>query len=370
MDNYENYLKYLKHVDNTTKQEIKTNIDSLNEEISNLKTSLSNLNKVKDGLETERNKMLTQIDEYEYAVINLQLQLKETQGTYKVKKGMLWVLWILVVVLVMVAIFSAIQYPGAITVVLVTVAIVLAIFLAIKFSGTIETVHKQDAGLETEQQEISFEMVYVQGGTFTMGCTSEQSSEKPEHRVALSSFNIGKYEVTQWQWKAIMGSNPSHFKGDNLPVANVSWKGAQKFINKLNAATGKQYRLPTEAEWEYAARGGNKSNGYKYSGSNNFNDVAWYKDNSGKTTHPVGRKLPNELGIYDMSGNVCEWCGDWYGAYPASEQQDPMGASSGLSRVIRGGDWGSTARSCRVASRDYYPPGFCGDNLGFRVVLP
>ena len=167
---------------------------------------------------------------------------------------------------------------------------------------------------------ISIDMVRVEAGTFTMGATAEMKDpwddEKPTHRVTLiNDYYIGKYEVTQALWKAVMGNNPSEFKGDNLPVEQVSWKDCQKFLSKLNRITGKMFRLPTEAEWEYAARGGNKSRGYQYSGSNNLLDVAWYDDNSGRKTHAVGTKQPNELGIYDMSGNVCEWCQDWYGKY-------------------------------------------------------
>ena len=160
------------------------------------------------------------------------------------------------------------------------------------------------------------EMVFVKGGTFMMGATPEQGSdagdgEKPVHSVTVSDFYIGKYEVTQAQWKAVMGKNPSHYKGENRPVERVSWYDIQKFIEKLNAKTGKRYRLPTEAEWEYAARGGNQSKGYKYSGSNDIGSVAWYTNNSGDRTHPVGQKQPNELGLYDMTGNVWEWCSDW-----------------------------------------------------------
>ncbi|MBQ3247459.1 MAG: SUMF1/EgtB/PvdO family nonheme iron enzyme, partial [Alistipes sp.] len=173
-----------------------------------------------------------------------------------------------------------------------------------------------------------FEMVFVKGGTFTMGATAEQGSdadsdEKPAHSVTVSNFYIGKYEVTQAQWEAVMGKNPSRFKGDNLPVERVSWNDIQKFIEKLNAKTGKRYRLPTEAEWEYAARGGNQSKGYKYSGSNDIGSVAWYTDNSSSPTHPVGQKQPNELGLYDMSGNVYEWCSDWHGSYSSGSQTNP-----------------------------------------------
>ena len=218
------------------------------------------------------------------------------------------------------------------------------------------------------------EMVYVEGGTFTMGATSEQGSDaldggKPAHSVTLDGYYIGKYEVTQKLWKAVMGSNPSDFKGDNLPVENVSWDDVQEFLRKLNAMTGKNYRLPTEAEWEFAARGGNSSRGYKYSGSNSLGSVAWYYDNSGDRTHAVGTKSPNELGIYDMSGNVWEWCQDWYGSYSGSSQRNPQGPNSGSSRVFRGGCWSYDARFCRVSIRGYNTPGYRLNHLGFRLAL-
>ena len=220
----------------------------------------------------------------------------------------------------------------------------------------------------------TIEMVLVQGGTFTMGCTSEQGSdcdgdESPSHRVTVSSFYMSKYEITQKQWVEIMGSNPSSFKGDNLPVELVSWDDVQEFIRKLNAKTGKQYRLPTEAEWEYAARGGTKSKGYKYSGSNTLSNVAWSDENSGGETHPVGSKMPNELGLYDMSGNVWEWCWDWYGDYGSSAQTNPTGPSSGSYRVNRGGSWRSYAWDCRVTYRfNYSYPGRRRNSIGFRLV--
>lgn len=217
-------------------------------------------------------------------------------------------------------------------------------------------------------------MVYVSGGTFTMGATSEQGSdadidEKPTHRVTLSSYYIGKYEVTQAEWRAVMGSNPSNFKGDNLPVENVSWNDCQTFISKLNSLTDKNFRLPTEAEWEFAARGGNNSRGYKYSGSNNIGYVAWYDGNSGSKTHPVGLKSPNELGLYDMTGNVWEWCQDWYGNYSSSSQTNPTGSVSGSCRVFRGGSWSRHARFCRVSYRNNDTPGISYDNLGLRLAL-
>jgi formylglycine-generating enzyme required for sulfatase activity len=213
-------------------------------------------------------------------------------------------------------------------------------------------------------------MVFVKGGTFTMGCTSEQNdcldSEKPTHSVTLSDYYIGKYEVTQAQWKEVMGTSPSSFVGDKLPVETVSWEDVQDFITKLNAKTELSYRLPTEAEWEYAARGGAQSKGYLYSGSNTIGNVAWYWDNSDTTTHPVGTKLPNELGIYDMSGNVWEWCSDWYDSYSSSAQTNPTGASSGSYRVLRGGCWLSYASYCRVADRFSRSPSISYINLGFR----
>ncbi|MGM9869953.1 MAG: formylglycine-generating enzyme family protein [Sodaliphilus sp.] len=219
---------------------------------------------------------------------------------------------------------------------------------------------------------VSFEMVEVRGGTFTMGATSEQGSDaysdgKPTHQVTLSSYYIGKTEVTQALWQAVMGSNPSYFKGSNLPVEKVSWDDCQTFIRKLNALTGKNFRLPTEAEWEFAARGGNNSRGYKYSGSNTLSNVAWYTDNSDGTTHPVGSKSPNELGIYDMSGNVWEWCSDYWGSYSSSSQYNPTGPGSGSDRVGRGGGWNCDAGSCRVSFRDGSTPSYRG--LGRRLAL-
>ena len=217
-------------------------------------------------------------------------------------------------------------------------------------------------------------MVYVSGGTFTMGATSEQGSdaydwEKPAHSVTLSGYYIGKYEVTQELWKAVMGSNPSYYKGDNLPVERVSWNDVQEFLRKLNAMTGKRYRLPTEAEWEFAARGGNSSRGYKYSGGNSLGSVAWYYDNSGSRTHAVGTKSPNELGIYDMSGNVLEWCQDWWGSYSSSSQRNPKGPNSGSDRVDRGGSWLNDARLCRVSNRGGNTPDDRNFSLGFRLAL-
>ena len=224
---------------------------------------------------------------------------------------------------------------------------------------------------------VTFNMIAVEGGTFWMGAQSTNSGgqnydseadsdESPVHQVTLSDYYIGETEVTQELWKAVMGSDPSYFEGDDLPVEEVSWDDCQEFIRKLNSKTGKTFRLPTEAEWEYAARGGNKSNGYKYSGSNSIDNVAWY---DGSETHTVGSKSPNELGIYDMSGNVYEWCSDWYGSYSSGSQTNPTGPSSGSYRVLRGGGWDYFARLCRVSNRDCNYPGSRYCNYGFRLIL-
>ena len=221
---------------------------------------------------------------------------------------------------------------------------------------------------------ITIDMVKVEAGTFMMGATSEMQDpfddEKPVHQVTLTNdYYMGKYEVTQALWQAVMGSNPSEFKGDDLPVEQVSWNDCQEFISKLNGLTGKKFRLPTEAEWEYAARGGKKNCGYQYSGSSNISDVAWYDGNSGSKTHPVGTKQANELGIYDMTGNVWEWCQDWYGSYVNSPQTNPIGANSGSYRVCRGGSWNIKAWHCRSSYRLYGTPVNRGYSIGLRLVL-
>ena len=221
---------------------------------------------------------------------------------------------------------------------------------------------------------ISIDVVRVEAGTFTMGATPEMENpwdgEKPIHQVTLTNdYYICKYEVTQALWKTLMGKNPSRFKGDNLPVEYVSWDDCQEFIIKLNNITGKKFRLPTEAEWEYAARGGKKSRGYQYSGSNNPSDVAWYKDNSRSKAHVVGSKQANELGIYDMSGNVREWCQDRNGSYSGSAQVNPTGATNESNRVYRGGSWYCEAWNCRSSYRFYDTPNSRISGLGLRLVL-
>lgn len=229
---------------------------------------------------------------------------------------------------------------------------------------------------------VQFKMIAVEGSTFTMGATNEQGSnydsdEKPTHSVTLSSYSIGETEVTQALWQAVMGNNPSNFSGSNLPVERVSWNDCQDFITKLNSMTGEHFRLPTEAEWEFAARGGNKSRGYKYAGNNSIGDVAWYYNNSSDRTHDVATKQANELGIYDMSGNVWEWCYDWYGSYSSSAQTNPTGPASGSTRVHRGGSWTNSAKGCRTSVRSfrlgtsawYYYPWHCDSQGGFRLAL-
>lgn len=244
--------------------------------------------------------------------------------------------------------------------------------MTLGLGNTAQAQNKASKDLTIKANGVSFTMKHVQGGTFQMGATSEQgsdaySSESPVHSVTLSSFYMGETEVTQALWKAVMGTNPSYYKGDNLPVECVSWDDCQTFIRKLNALTGKNFRLPTEAEWEYAARGGKKSKGYKYAGSNTIDDVAWYTENASGTKQ-VKTKSPNELGLYDMSGNVWEWCQDCH--YDSGSQANPQGASSGSHRVLRGGSWCSFSRHCRVSFRRYNDPDYRNDDRGFRLCLP
>ena len=219
---------------------------------------------------------------------------------------------------------------------------------------------------------VSFTMVDVEGGTFMMGANNTRYNESPSHSVTLSDFSIGETEVTQELWQAVMGNDPSYFprfEGPQLPVEQVSWNDCQEFITQLNQLTGKNFRLPTEAEWEYAARGGNKSKGYKYAGSNNIDDVAWYWTNGSSKTHPVKQLLRNELFLYDMSGNVWEWCQDWYGSYSSGAQTNPTGPERGFERVYRGGSWGGEERFCRVLERGQKDPKDSFKHIGLRLAL-
>lgn len=262
---------------------------------------------------------------------------------------------------------------------------------------------------------VRFKMVRVMGGTFMMGATKEQNKdcwedEEPEHMVTLDNYYIAETLITQALWEEIMKSNPSNWKGDNLPVERVSFVDVQEFVGKINRLTSEHFRLPTEAEWEYAARGGNRSCGYMYSGSNSIDDVAWYWKNSGDNylegtdndrevknagsffsrllsrkdtvgnivelinnnncrTHPVKEKKPNELGVFDMSGNVWEWCSDRYGKYQSLPQINPRGPKQGSYRVCRGGGWFSNINRCRVSDRLRRSPKFRGDYIGFRLAM-
>ena len=221
-------------------------------------------------------------------------------------------------------------------------------------------------------------MILVKSGTFYMGAQKDDpnapnydeeawSREAPVHQVTLSDYYIAEAEVTQELWKAVMGSNPSHFEGDKRPVEQTTWYDCQNFINALNQLTGLNFRFPTEAEWEFAARGGNESHGYKYSGSDNIDEIAWYSAD-GKKTSDVMTKSPNELGIYDMSGNVMEWCSDAFGDYSSEHQIDPTGPN-GVDRVVRGGCCLSTATYCRIALRNFLHPGGTSYGIGMRLAL-
>ena len=215
------------------------------------------------------------------------------------------------------------------------------------------------------------EMTFVKGGNFLMG-SDEYADEKPVHEVAVSDYWIGTFPVTQALWKKVMlGVNPSYFKGDMHPVECVSWNDiTDKFLPALNKMTGKNYRLPTEAEWEYAARGGTHwQDDFKYAGSHDIDKVAWYDPNSHQKTNPVGLKTPNQLGLFDMSGNVWEWCSDWYKAYSRAAVSNPKEATEESFRVLRGGSWHDASGACRPSHRNYTHPELNYDLLGFRLVI-
>lgn len=230
---------------------------------------------------------------------------------------------------------------------------------------------------------VSFVMIPVEGGSFMMGATEEQGvdgsdRERPVHQVTLSSYYIGETEVTQALWQAVMGNNPSYFAGGyQQPVENVSWQDCQQFITSLNELTGCSFRLPSEAEWEFAARGGNMSEGYKFAGSNNLESVAWYSYNDSWSLrgtdfygpHDVATRMPNELEIYDMSGNVHEWCQDWYGHYGSEAQVDPVGPLTGTNRVYRGGSWYFDEWFCRVSFRNSVSPSYTSYGIGLRLAM-
>ena len=241
-----------------------------------------------------------------------------------------------------------------------------------KTNITIEEIPSQP--LPQPIMELIHDMVRVEGGAFTMGGTPEQGDdafddEKPTHKVTLSTFSIGRYPITQDQWEAVMGNNPSHFKGEKLPVESVSWFDCQEFAKKLSEMTGRHFRLPTEAEWEYAARGGKKGKRYKFSGGHILEQIGWYNENSGNTSHEVGKKSPNELGIYDMSGNIWEWVQDWKGDFTEDEQVNPTGPDTGIERVCRGGGWNREIDRARVSYRGDDQPTLRYCSLGLRIAL-
>ncbi len=229
--------------------------------------------------------------------------------------------------------------------------------------------NRADTTLGDTPHDYEIDMVRVEGGKFYMGDFNGNRDEQPKHAVIVKSFFIGKYEVTQNQWKAMMGKNPSKYKCGECPVESVSWDDAQLFINKLNDKVGSErYTLPTEAEWEYAATGGKKSKDYRYSGGDDPDEVGWYMNNSNDNIHKAGTKQPNELGICDMSGNVKEWCSDWYDDYHSGLQRDPAGPATGDFRVIRGGGMTDTNVDCSSRYRSCGYPQYGFPNVGFRVV--
>lgn len=232
----------------------------------------------------------------------------------------------------------------------------------------------EDGSLVFNVKGVEFKMIRVEGGEFMMGATAEQGDdaydwEKPAHKVSLDSYYIGETQVTLALWEAVMGYSPYFLEKCNSPMKYISWNDCLEFVKQLNQLTCKQFRLPTEAEWEYAARGGNRSRGYKYAGSNNLSEVAWYADNSGDQSHPVAQKQANELGLYDMSGNVWEWCNDWFGNYSNSPQHNPQGVTSGDRRVLRGGSYIPIAVRCRVSYRYCNDPVDCSGCGGMRLAL-
>ena len=250
---------------------------------------------------------------------------------------------------------------------LTSILMVMAVMIAPDISeaqNQITRPSKKRTEQEAILQNLINNMVYVEGGSFMMGAYNQDAydDEKPAHREVIGSFYIGRYEVTQKEWNAVMGNNPSKFKGESLPVECVSWDDCQKFIQKLNKLTGRNFRLPTEEEWEYAARGGNRSNGYKYSGSNDINNVAWYDATSGEKTHNVGTKGANELGLYDMTGNVWEWTSsNWNRNYNSPRNSSEF--------VSRGSAWYDHLHRSRITNRIPHSSTSRGHGLGLRLAL-
>lgn len=259
------------------------------------------------------------------------------------------------------------------------VALFAGLFVNFQFSH-FNSLRAQDSVVRVQVADgVEMEMVWVEGGSFTMGSNATPKGVKltyalarPEHRVTVDGYFIGRYEVTQGLWQAVMGENPSKFKGSaNLPVESVSWTEAQEFAMRLSQMTGRRFRLPSEAEWEYAARGGGKSQRNPYAGCNRnqLDNHGWYCVNSDGATHAVGQLQPNELGLYDMSGNVAEWCQDWVEAYTSEEQTNPRGPRQGENRVLRGGHYNSTSAACTVYDRGWYLPSGKYELYGLRIVM-
>ena len=259
------------------------------------------------------------------------------------------------------------------------VALFAGLFVNFQFSH-FNSLRAQDSVVRVQVADgVEMEMVWVEGGSFTMGSNATPKGVKltyalarPEHRVTVDGYFIGRYEVTQELWQAVMGENPSKFKGSaNLPVESVSWTEAQEFAMRLSQMTGRRFRLPSEAEWEYAARGGSKSQRNPYAGCNRnqLDNHGWYCVNSDGATHAVGQLQPNELGLYDMSGNVAEWCQDWVEAYTSEEQTNPRGPRQGENRVLRGGHYNSTSAACTVYDRGWYLPSGKYELYGLRIVM-
>ena len=238
-------------------------------------------------------------------------------------------------------------------------------------------VEVDDGSLMVYVDSLMFRMMPVEGGSFTMGCTRPKgekhtyADELPTHKVTLGNYFIGQHEVTQGLWISVMGENPSKWTGnDSLPVEQVSWNDVQIFVARLSQITGYRFRLPTEAEWEFAARGGMRSRNTTYPGTQHqLWETCWYGGNSGGHSHPVGRLLPNELGLYDMGGNVMEWCADWMESYSANPQNSPQGPKTGENRIQRGGCFNSPTWGCSVWERNWYLPEYGYSYFGFRLVL-
>ncbi len=332
----------LKHLAGSNKQQIKK--DDIEQHTNQLQSQIEKLKAEKEALETEYKSQITKLknelkNKTEFAD-KLETQIRKLQNTVKKDKS----------------IYNKLEKEKE--------------NLKKELQRLKNPPKPKNANFTQKVGNTAFDMIYVKGGSFQMGSKDGNSDENSIHEVTLSDFYIGKFQVTQKLWQEVMGSNPSYFKGENRPVENVSWDDCQEFIEKLNRKTKQKYRLPSEAEWEFAARGGTKSKGFKYAGSDNVDEVAEYEGNNDKETKPVGGKKPNELGIYDMSGNVWEWCQDkWHDSYkdaPADGSAWESGNSSG--RVLRGGSWLYDAKICRVAFRSISTPGNRFIYYGFRLV--